>query len=99
MKTYQASQVGCIASIPDLRRWWVEGCNFPDQGFGLSAFNATLRHQTMSIGEGLGPGVYMAITLNKPSPTAGLASLVCSTAERTILLASNITLVGRGCAN
>ena len=68
MKTYQASQVGCIASIPDLRRWWVEGCNFPDQGFGLSAFNATLRHQTMSIGEGLGPGEYKAITLNKSSP-------------------------------
>ena len=57
--------------------WWVEGCNFPDQSFGLHAFNATLRHQTMSIGEGLGPGVYMAITLNKPSPTAGLASLAC----------------------
>ena len=78
MKTYQASQVGCIASIPDLRRWWVEGCNFPDQGFGLSAFYATLRHQTMSIGEGLGPEEYKVITLNKTSPTAELANLVRS---------------------
>ena len=32
----------------------------------------------MSIGEGLGPEEYKVITLNKPSPTAELANLVCS---------------------
>jgi len=78
VKTYQASQVGCIASIPDLRRWWVEGGVITDQGQGLHAFNATLRHQIMSIGEGLGPEEYKVITLNKSSPTAELANLVRS---------------------
>jgi len=79
--------------------WWVEGGVIIDQGFGLHAFNATLGYHTMPVGEGLGLGEYKVIRLNKPSPTAGLASLACSTSERTILLASNITLVGRGCAN
>ena len=69
-------EVGVLAST-----WWVEGGIITNQGSGLCAFNTTLRYHTMPVGEGLGPGEYKAITLNKPSPTAGLANLVCSTLE------------------
>ena len=48
--------------------WWVEGGVIIDQGFGLHAFNATLRYHTIPVGEGLGPGEYKVIRLNKPSP-------------------------------